>query len=101
MPEEPDTKPPVASDTLDRVNEIASAHAPYLYFDNAPTFGCNNGIVSITLEAFRFLPSGGGVARDRVAVAHLRSNIQAAMALRAALDQALLLSAPTPSPKIN
>jgi hypothetical protein len=31
-----------------------------------------------------------------VAVAHLRGNVQAAMSLRNAIEQALLLAAPTP-----
>ncbi len=75
------------------VSAIASAHAPFLYFENAPTFANLNGIIRITLEAARDMPTpgGSGVTTDRVIVAHLRMNTQAAQALKAAIEGALLL----------
>jgi hypothetical protein len=79
------------------ISGLASAHAPFLYFENAPTFGHLNGVIRVTLEAGRDLPSpetGGRVVADRVIVAHLRMNIPAARSLKAALEGALLLAAP-------
>jgi hypothetical protein len=77
------------------ISAIASAHAPFLYFDNAPNFGYNHGIINITLEAVRFMASAGGQpTMDRVIVAHLRMSIPAAMSLKSALDGAMLLATP-------
>jgi hypothetical protein len=74
---------------------IASAHAPFLYFENAPAFAHLNGIIRVTLEASRDIPRPPeSVTNDRVIVAHLRMNITAARSLKAALEGALLLAAP-------
>lgn len=71
-------------------------HAPIIYFDGAPNFGNNNGIINITLAVARHMSSGGnGVVSDVIAVAHLRCSIQAAIDLQRALNDALLLGAPT------
>jgi len=60
------------------VKDVATA--PIIYFDMAPNFGCNHGIVNVTLSVSRCLATDdGGVARDVVAVAHLRGSINAAM----------------------
>jgi hypothetical protein len=76
------------------VKDVATA--PIIYFDMAPNFGCNHGIVNVTLSVSRCLATDdGGVARDVVAVAHLRGSINAAMSLRKAIDDALLLGRPT------
>ena len=70
-------------------------YAPFLYFDNAPVFGCFNGVVRIMLEAVRTMPTPGQtVSTDRVIVAHLRMSIPAALALKAAIEGALLLATP-------
>jgi hypothetical protein len=79
----------------DEISALASAHAPFLYFDIATTFGYNHGIVNVTLEAIRFMAVGEPTTRDRVVVAHLRMSVPAAAALRTALDNALLMGAPT------
>ena len=71
-------------------------HAPIVYFDGVTNFGCNNGVVNVTLGANRYLPdSGSGVIGDVIVVSHLRCTVAAAMDLRAALDKALLIGAPT------
>jgi hypothetical protein len=71
-------------------------HAPFLYFEEAPAFGCNNGIVNITIAAYRVLPTETGTTNsDLVVVGSLRCNIQAAISLKNALDGALLLAAKT------
>lgn len=80
---------------------MASAAAPFLYFDGAPNFGVNHGIVNITLEAVRFSAVDHEIIPDRVIVAHLRMGIPAANALRSALEKALLLAAPVPNDQRN
>lgn len=81
---------------------LASASAPFLYFENAPAFGTMNGIIKVTLTATRDVPlSNGKIASDHVIVAHLRMNMAAARALKAALEGALLLASPSPSDTPN
>ena len=98
MSDKTNVQPPVEviPSVAGEVSAIASAHAPFLYFDNAPVFGCFDGVVRITLEAVRTMPTPGQtVSTDRVIVAHLRMSIPAALALKAAIEGALLLAAPT------
>jgi hypothetical protein len=79
------------------VSAIASAQAPFIFFDNAAVFGYYNGIVHVTLETGRHTPAAdGGIATDRVIVAHLRMNLEAAKSLKSALDGALLMATPPP-----
>ena len=102
MADDPNPKPPVEiiPSVEGGISAIASAHAPFLYFEEARAFGHLNGIIRITLEAARILATGTGeIAFDRVVVAHLRMNIPAALSLKAAIDGALLLAAPTPQAK--
>jgi hypothetical protein len=68
--------------------------APFIYFDEAPTLGCGNGVLNITLGCYRNLCTKEGVKTDMVAVAYLRCNLEGALALRAAIDKALLMAAP-------
>jgi hypothetical protein len=102
MSENANVKPPVEiiPSVAGEISAIASAHAPFLYFEGVPAFGHINGIIRITLEASRDLPAPGRpdiAVADRVIVAHLRMNIPAAQALRAALDAALLIATPVAS----
>lgn len=78
------------------VSAIASGVAPFIYFENAPFCGLLNGIGQVTLEANRLMGADakGLLITDRVIVAHLRGNIQAMKALRAALDGMILLAEP-------
>ncbi len=104
MAEKSDPAAPVAADIVDiKISEIGSAHAPFLYFESASAFGFWNGVVRITLEAMRTIPSGqdGGVVNDRVITAHLRMNIPAALSLKAAIEGALLLARPAESETKN
>ena len=81
---------------------LASAHAPFLYFENAPAFGTMNGIIKVTLTATRDLPQPNNkIASDHVVVAHLRMNLAAARALKAALEGAILLASPSPTDMTN
>lgn len=70
--------------------------APFIYFEAAAAYGVAGGVVRVTLDAGRLLVGDGGMVEvDRVVVAHLRMNMQAAMSLKAALEGALLLASPT------
>jgi hypothetical protein len=81
---------------------LASAAAPFLYFENAPAFGTMNGIIKVTLTATRDLPQANNkIASDHVIVAHLRMNMAAARALKAALEGAILLASPSPTDTQN
>ena len=97
MSDKTNVKPPVEviPSVAGEISAIASAHAPFLYFENAPAFGHLNGVIRITLEASRDVPTPGQtLSSDRVIVAHLRMNIPAALALKAAIEGALLLATP-------
>lgn len=76
-------------------------HAPYIYFDGSPNFGNAGGIVNLTLAAARHLSDNQQIKSDIVAVAYLRCSIQAAIDLRNAIDQALLIGAPVGSEMQN
>jgi hypothetical protein len=100
MIENTDVKPPVVITPSNRggVSATASAHAPFLYFETAPIFGYQNGVIRITLEATRDMPGPAGeVTSDRAIVAHLRMNIPAALSLKSAIEGALLLAMPSPT----
>jgi hypothetical protein len=89
-------EPPVIEIIPGRAGEIsaiASASAPFLYFDGAPNYGFYGGIANVTLEAIRHTSSAGSVWKDRVIVAHLRMSLEAAESLKAALEGVLLLAA--------
>ncbi len=78
------------------VAQAASAMAPFIYFEEVPTFGHMSGIIRITLDAIRIYPgeAPNTVKTDRVLVAHLRTNLIGAKMLRDALDKALLMANP-------
>jgi hypothetical protein len=85
------------------ISAIASATAPFIYFDGVPFYGLSNGVGSVTLSVTRQIASGpdNSVVSDHVLVAHLRGNLIAIRALRAALDGILLMSEPAPEGKAN
>ena len=98
MSEKADPKPPVEiiPSGVDQISAIASAHAPFLYFARAPTYGANHSILNVTLEADRYMVDAAGApARYRVVVAHLRMSVPAALSLKAAIEGALLMAQPT------
>lgn len=80
------------------ISAIASANAPFLYFESAPFFGLLNGVGKIALEASRQISAGPGgtVLFDRVLVCHLVGNLQAMRALKSAIDGVLLMAEPIP-----
>jgi hypothetical protein len=92
MTDNPDTRPKEA-----QILPVADVpHAPFIFFENVPIFGFKNGIVNISLTAMHaWVTASDGVLNEQVVVAHLRGNVQAAISLRHAIDQALLLAAHT------
>jgi hypothetical protein len=98
MSEKPGVLPPVEiiPSVAGGISGIASAKAPFIYFETAPFFGLINGIGKVAIEASRPIAHAPdqGVLFDRVLVAHLVGNISAIRSLRAALDGILLLAEP-------
>src|SRR5271166_4784171 len=80
------------------ISAIASANAPFFYFEEAPFFGLLNGIGKITLAASRQVAVGasGSVLSDRVIVGYIVGNMPAIRSLRSALDGILLMAEPAP-----
>jgi predicted HAD superfamily phosphohydrolase YqeG len=74
------------------VSALASANAPFLFFDGAPVFGMNNGIVNMSLEAARHTLVGDQVLTDRVVVAHLRTSLVGLQQLKKAIEGIELLA---------
>jgi hypothetical protein len=72
-----------------------------IYFEEAPSLSHMNGIIGITLAVTGNVPDAPneGIKRCASVVGHLKCNIPAAMALRAALDNALLLAQPVEKPE--
>jgi hypothetical protein len=80
------------------LSAIASANAPFIYFDGVPNFGFREGVANLTLEVLRFTPARGGgqVFVDKVSVAHLRMNMTALRSLKNALAGIELMAQPVP-----
>jgi hypothetical protein len=98
MTEKPNPSPTEA--TVIPVSDVP--HAPFIFYEWAPSFGFTNGIINITLAANRsWVGPDGSIVNEQVAVAYLRGNVQAALGLRDSLDKALLLAAPTTQGKTN
>jgi hypothetical protein len=107
MADEPAAAPPVLTEVIPsvtgKISAIASANAPFIYFENAAFYGFLNGIGQVTLDAQRLNASAvdGTVAIDRVLVAHLRGNLAAIKSLRSALDGIMLMAEPKPEGPAN
>ncbi len=67
-------------------------HAPFVFFESAPAAGFTNGVINVTLAANRTWIDDGKAVNEQVVVAYLRGNIQAALSLRQAIDNALILA---------
>jgi hypothetical protein len=73
---------------------------PIIYFEHVPSLSHMNGIIGVTLAVGANVPMGGDkVAPCASVAAFLKCNIPAAIALRAALDSALLLAQPVEKPE--
>lgn len=81
---------------------VASAQAPFLYFDIASNSGINSsGICHITLEAIRHFAAAddGRPIKDFVVVGHVRCGIGALRTLKQAIEQIEKIVAP-PGPDV-
>jgi hypothetical protein len=76
------------------ISAIASANAPFIYFEGAPFYGLLNGVGKIAIATTRQIAAdtNGTVQIDQVIVAHLIGNIPALRALKLALDGVLLMA---------
>jgi hypothetical protein len=94
------TKPVVENvpSVADGISAIASAGAPFIYFESVPFYGLLNGVGKITLLASRQIAQGSGTAVlvDQIIVAHLVGNLSALRNLRAAIDGVFLMAEPDP-----
>ena len=65
MTEKPAPVTPVVTENIPSlaggVSAIASANAPFIYFDGVPNFGFNFGVANIPLEALRARPPQAGL----------------------------------------
>src|SRR5262245_2530955 len=69
--------------------------APFIYFDEVLTASAHQGNVRLELGAGTIIPTADGQAKTvHVVTAHLRCSPSAAIALRKAIDNTLLLLAP-------
>jgi hypothetical protein len=102
MADETAKTPPIPFE-VPRISIDASVHAPLLYFDEASAFGFFNGVFRVTLEAAKMYPNhpDDGITIERVAVAHLRMNVQGAISLKNAIESALLIASPASSEARN
>jgi hypothetical protein len=105
MTDEPARIPPVEviPSVTGGISAIASAGAPFIYFDSANFYGLINGVGQVTLEASRLMAAGpdGRIAINRVVVAHLKCSLAAIKGLRAALDGIILMAEPKPGGPAN
>jgi len=73
---------------------------PIIYFDNAPSLSYLNGIIGITLLASGNVPGPNDtVVNVASVVAHLKCSVATAVALKGAIENALLLAQPVEKPE--
>jgi len=74
---------------------LQSAPPPVVYFDNSPCISHLNSVIGVTLTVSGGLPTESeGVEIVASIATRLKCNISAAIALRSAIDKALLLAQP-------
>ena len=99
MPDGPNTKPPVFTESIPsqagQTSALGSMSAPIIFADWIGTYGlANSGIVHIGLEAVRHMPVGGQSIPDRVIVAHLRIPFAPLAILKATIEKIELMAKP-------
>jgi hypothetical protein len=101
MPDD-EKKPPLFVEQIPSVaggiSAMASANAPFIYFDGVPNYGFNGQIANITLEVVRFVSVPGPITPqvDRVSVAHLRMTLDAMRSLKNAIEGIEAMAHPVP-----
>ncbi len=80
------------------ISAIASANAPFIYFDGVPNYGFNGQVANLTLEIVRFVSVPGMTTPqvDRVSVAHLRMTLDAMRSLKNAIEGIEAMAQPIP-----
>lgn len=77
---------------------VGALDAPEIFFELVPNQGASIGTLSFTLATTKWaLLADGQIRKEFIAVCHLRCSALAAQALRAAIDNALLLATPPQS----
>jgi hypothetical protein len=99
MPDAPNTKPPVFTESIPsqagQTSALGNMSAPIIFTDWIGTFGlAQNGIVHIGLEAVRHMPVGAQSVSDRVIVAHLRIPFATLAVLKRTIEQIELMAKP-------
>ena len=85
------------------ISAIASANAPFVYFEGVPFYALLHGVGKIVLTSSRHIANApaGSVLADHVIVGHLVGNLSAIRALRVALDGILLMAEQKPERPTN
>jgi hypothetical protein len=90
-----DPRPPIKKVQAVQISQSSAESAPFIYFDEVVTAGVHQGNIRLELGASTAIPTADGQAKTvRIITAHLRCSPPAAIALRKAIDNALLLLAP-------
>jgi hypothetical protein len=103
MVDEP-VAPPVVEDVPSHagaISAIASAAAPFIYFDGVPNYGFRDGIATMTLEALRHSSVNGQILTDRIVVGHVRISLRALHSLKMAIQAIELMISPPPEGEKN
>jgi hypothetical protein len=80
--------------------QISPVGIPITYFEHTPSFSHLNGIIGITLAVTGVVPAADDKTRTVAGVVtFLKCNIPAAIALRDAINGALLLAQPVEKPE--
>jgi hypothetical protein len=88
--------PTVGTVQTTEFSKQSAQSAPFVYFDGVVTAGVHHGTIQLELAAHTLVPTPDSkVASVQVITAHLRCNSSAAADLRKAIDNVLLLLAPT------
>ena len=88
--------PTVGTVQTTEFSKLSAQTAPFIYFDGIVTAGVHHGTIQLELAASTLVPTPDSkAARVHVITAHLRCNPSAAAELRKAIDNVLLLLAPT------
>jgi hypothetical protein len=88
--------PTVGTVQTTEFSKLSAQNAPFVYFDRVVTAGVHHGTIQLELGASTLVPTPDSkVASVHVITAHLRCNPSAAADLRKAIDNVLLLLAPT------
>ena len=88
-----DPRPPIKQ--FVQFSDASTGGAPFIYFDEVLAAGVHQSNIRLELGAGTVIPTADGQAKTvHVITAHLRCSPPAAIELRRAIDNALLLLAP-------